>query len=54
MMIAGTGIRTEVARRRREAPEKEAVEAAEAHTAGGESSGVEAGLDHRHPVLFKI
>ena len=37
MMIAGTGIRTEVAQSRREAATDEPVEAAEAHLHGGEA-----------------
>ena len=39
MVIAGTGIRTEVAHGRRQAAEDDAVEGAEAHSAGGESGG---------------
>ena len=43
MMIAGTGIRTEVAQGRRQATNEEAVEGAEAHPAGGEIGGGEGG-----------
>jgi len=42
MVIAGTGIRTEVAQSRREAAEDEAVEA-EAHPVGAETGGGEGG-----------
>jgi hypothetical protein len=46
MVIAGSGIRTEVAQSRREAAEDEAVEA-EAHPAGNETAGERAARDHR-------
>jgi hypothetical protein len=42
-VIAGTGIRTEVAHGRRQVAEDEAVEGAEAHQAGEESGGGDAG-----------
>ena len=43
MVIAGTGIRTEVAQSRREAASDEAVEGAEAHPAAGENGGGDRG-----------
>jgi Protein of unknown function (DUF2721) len=43
MLLAGTGIRDEVAQKRRSAAEDEAAEAAEPHQIGGEGGGVDAG-----------